>query len=228
MAEPLALGLEFANTAEWHAGPSPEERLTNYRAALSWAKGAEILSEAQAERLAAQAETRPQDADAALGRIITLREAVYRIFAAVAQCRHPDEGDLDLLHAELREGLPHLRIVAMEHVAGDASGTASEEQDEECTRRTPGTDAEGRQFYWTWGDLDTDLAGFLWPVAGAAATLLTSGQVARVRMCADETCGWLFIDHSKNASRRWCDMGDCGNRAKARRYRARQKAAPAT
>jgi len=34
----------------------------------------------------------------------------------------------------------------------------------------------------------------------------------------------VFIDQSKNASRRWCDMGDCGNRAKARRYRARQKA----
>ena len=56
------------------------------------------------------------------------------------------------------------------------------------------------------------------------STLLTSSQLARVRDCADATCGWVFIDQSKNASRRWCDMGDCGNRAKARRYRARQKA----
>ncbi len=205
--EPLALALEFANTAEWHAGPSPEERLTSYRAAVLWAEQAGVLTGEQAARLSSQAETHPPEAGEALRRIIALRETVYRIFAALARGSHPDDADLDLLHAELRQGLPHLRLAAAKPAHGEDS-----------------PDGDGLRFVWTWADLDSDLAGFLWPVAAATATLLTSPQLARVRMCADDTCGWLFIDHSKNASRRWCDMGDCGNRAKARRYRARQKA----
>ncbi|HEV2391667.1 MAG TPA: CGNR zinc finger domain-containing protein [Verrucomicrobiae bacterium] len=42
-----------------------------------------------------------------------------------------------------------------------------------------------------------------------------------MRLCQGDTCGWLFVDSSKNHSRRWCDMRDCGNRAKARRHRAK-------
>jgi len=47
--------------------------------------------------------------------------------------------------------------------------------------------------------------------------------LAHVQMCNGDNCGWLFIDSSKNHSRRWCDMRDCGNRAKIRRHRLRQK-----
>jgi predicted RNA-binding Zn ribbon-like protein len=57
------------------------------------------------------------------------------------------------------------------------------------------------------------------PVAWSAAELLTSGPLERVRECpGDDTCGWLFLDTSRNGSRRWCDMSTCGNRAKARRH----------
>ena len=65
----------------------------------------------------------------------------------------------------------------------------------------------------------------LWPVTRSAAELLVSGELSRVRTCANDTCGWLFMDTSKNRSRRWCDMNDCGNRAKARRHYARKRAA---
>jgi predicted RNA-binding Zn ribbon-like protein len=44
-----------------------------------------------------------------------------------------------------------------------------------------------------------------------------------VRECSGDTCGWLFVDTSRNHSRRWCDMEDCGNRAKARRHYLRRK-----
>jgi predicted RNA-binding Zn ribbon-like protein len=57
----------------------------------------------------------------------------------------------------------------------------------------------------------------------SASELLTSEQRARLRECADETCGWVFLDHSKNRSRRWCSMADCGNLAKARRFQARKQ-----
>lgn len=45
---------------------------------------------------------------------------------------------------------------------------------------------------------------------------------SRFRACAAPDCGWVFIDRSKNSSRRWCDMASCGNRAKARSHRTRR------
>ncbi len=49
------------------------------------------------------------------------------------------------------------------------------------------------------------------------------GHDARFRICASDTCRWIFYDESRSGQRRWCDMATCGNRAKARRHRARQK-----
>lgn len=63
----------------------------------------------------------------------------------------------------------------------------------------------------------------LWPVARSAADLLVSPDLARVRKCAGPTCDWPFVDMSRNRSRRWCDMRECGNRAKARRYSVRHR-----
>lgn len=63
----------------------------------------------------------------------------------------------------------------------------------------------------------------LWLVARAAAELLTSDDVKKVRRCGGESCGWLFLDTSRNRSRQWCDMRDCGNVAKVRRFRERQR-----
>jgi predicted RNA-binding Zn ribbon-like protein len=55
-------------------------------------------------------------------------------------------------------------------------------------------------------------------VLESAMELLTSKEVGRLRQCASSTCDWLFIDRSKNRSRRWCDMQICGSRLKSRRY----------
>ena len=60
----------------------------------------------------------------------------------------------------------------------------------------------------------------LWPVVRSAAELAASPALRRVRECAGVDCGWLFLDTSKAGRRRWCSMEVCGNRAKARRYRA--------
>ncbi len=50
-----------------------------------------------------------------------------------------------------------------------------------------------------------------------------SGHDDRIRICANDTCRWIFYDESRAGRRRWCDMATCGNRAKAQRHRARQK-----
>jgi predicted RNA-binding Zn ribbon-like protein len=51
-----------------------------------------------------------------------------------------------------------------------------------------------------------------------------AGRSDRVRICANDTCRWVFYDESRAGRRRWCDMATCGNRAKAARHRARVKA----
>jgi predicted RNA-binding Zn ribbon-like protein len=69
-------------------------------------------------------------------------------------------------------------------------------------------------------------AGFAAPtaaVAWSAGQLLTSPDLARVRVCPGDGCGWLFLD--RRGRRRWCTMATCGNRAKARRFAERERSA---
>ena len=75
---------------------------------------------------------------------------------------------------------------------------------------------------WQWGRFATHLELPLWAVAKSAMSLLTSPDVRHVHACKSDTCRWVFLDTSKNHSRRWCDMKTCGNRMKARRFQARQ------
>ena len=64
----------------------------------------------------------------------------------------------------------------------------------------------------------------VWLLAQSASDLLTTDAVQAIRACANPECRWLFLDTSKNHSRRWCDMKVCGNRMKARRFKAQQRA----
>src|SRR5438876_127311 len=66
-----------------------------------------------------------------------------------------------------------------------------------------------------------DLLSLLAPIVKSAVDLLSADEVVRVRACAAATCDWLFIDTTKNHTRRWCDMKICGNRAKVQRFRSR-------
>jgi len=74
-------------------------------------------------------------------------------------------------------------------------------------------------FRWTW-DGEGDLERPLWPIVHAALTLVTDGPLDRVKGCA--SCRYLFVDESKNRSRRWCSMEDCGAEDKMRKYVARR------
>jgi predicted RNA-binding Zn ribbon-like protein len=197
------LSLDFANVSGWRSSGDDSERLKSYESVLRWALDEAILDEAEAGGLLARAHEEPQKVQEALTRIVGLRQAVYRIFVSAAHGRVPEPIDLELLNAELTEAMHHLRL---------SPQSADEER--------------GSAFAWVWTDVEQHLTSILWPVSRSAAGLLTSPQLSRLRDCANETCGWLFIDHSKNASRRWCDMGECGNRAKARRFRERKRSEP--
>ena len=190
------LCLDFSNTADWRIREVPEELLTDYWQLVSWSHYLGVLTQVEAAQLLQEAEHRPAEAAATLAAAIELREAIYRIFSAISADGSPSPEDLVILNRALAGALSHLRI--------------------EQTR-------EG--FAWTWADAGTALDRMLWPVARSAADLLTLEHLDRVGVCANEGCGWLFFDTSRNRSRRWCSMQGCGNRAKARRYYARHAAA---
>ncbi len=88
-------------------------------------------------------------------------------------------------------------------------------------RRIIQQDAAG--FDWTWTQ-PVDLPHVIAPIAFEAALLLTSDQLQRVRQCPN--CGWLFVDTSRNHSRRWCSMDICGSQVKSRRQYQRRKQNP--
>lgn len=185
------LCLDFANTADWHAGPHPRELLRDLASLKAWGLRAGALTEVEAGQAAA-GEARSAEAEAVPAGVIDLREAIYRIFSAVAAGGRPAQADLDRLNAVLRQAAAHAELVPAD------SGYA-----------------------WRWrggGSLDL----LLWRVARSAADLLTSPDLGRVRRCQDAMCGWLFLDTSKNQSRKWCTMASCGNRAKARRHYERR------
>jgi predicted RNA-binding Zn ribbon-like protein len=75
-------------------------------------------------------------------------------------------------------------------------------------------------FEWSW-EGSKDLQAPLWPVAHAALELMTDGPLERLKNCG--RCRWLFLDTTKNRSRRWCSMDACGTHVKIERYVARRR-----
>ena len=75
---------------------------------------------------------------------------------------------------------------------------------------------------WDWKENAAELP--LWVLSMSAGDLVIFGAVDSVRACDNPECRWLFLDTSKNHTRRWCDMKVCGNRMKARRFKAQRKA----
>jgi predicted RNA-binding Zn ribbon-like protein len=69
--------------------------------------------------------------------------------------------------------------------------------------------------------------GFLGGILATLAHAMADGSWSRVKSCRNDTCRWLFYDHSRNRSGTWCTMAICGSRMKSRAYRSRQKAATA-
>lgn len=194
------LCLKFANTLHWHASDHPWETLHSYADLVGWTLDAHLLSPEEAEELLRAAQAQPTVAAAVFERSITLREVIYRLIVAHINAEEPAAEDLLAMNHELSSALAHQQISVV-----------------------------GQSFVWIWNTDTPALDRVLWPLVRSAADLLTSPEVlARVGQCADDRgCGWFFLDTSKNHSRRWCDINDCGNRAKQRRHYQRTRQARA-
>jgi predicted RNA-binding Zn ribbon-like protein len=187
--------LDFVNTASQRRVGPFLDKLASYEDLLSWAVQAEQLTEAEAGSLREQAAADPDGAAEVLSRARALREAVYRVFTARALGEALPPEDLQLISQE------NARAAVNRVLTPSGVGTCN--------------------FEFATGDaLDRPL----WPVAVSAVNLASSEAAERVKECGTENCNWLFLDTSKNRSRRWCDMKECGNREKARRHYERHRA----
>jgi predicted RNA-binding Zn ribbon-like protein len=188
------LCLDLANTVDNRPTARRRELLTDFGRLLDWARQTRILARSRADRLRRQAAERPGRSETILLQARRLREAIFRIFASVAAGRRPPRRDLAALNSALPGALAGLRV----------------------------SPQKGAGFRWVWdgGGVQMEILG---PVIRSAAALLTAPARDRVRICAAPDCAWLFLDHSRNRSRRWCDMSVCGNRNKARRHYRRKK-----
>lgn len=188
------LCLAFVNTRFWRGRAVPTETLRNFDDLLVWLE----RHSASAPPLISSARQRAIDHPIVVARAsqeaIALREAIYRIFTAIAESETVTASDLEHLNHALAQTPQRVRLI----------------------RRPKG-------FGWAANDAVPIVPALLAPVLWSAADLLTYADNRRLRRCANEDCLWLFMDHSKGGTRRWCDMNSCGNRAKAKRHYARSK-----
>jgi predicted RNA-binding Zn ribbon-like protein len=170
------------------------DRLPGYPELVAFAADTGLVGASAARSLVKRAAARPGEASVILERAVAFREALYRALRELLNGRRPAASDLRRLSREIAASR------SREELAATGSGLA-----------------------WRWRGDSLDLGAPLLRVAGAAAALLTSPERARVGHCSGPECGWLFLDRSRNQSRQWCAMRDCGNVAKVRRFRARRR-----
>ena len=188
------LCLDFANSIEDRLGSSPQDVLRAAPDLVTWGAHTGLLDEPTAAGVRARIARDPVEARATFEGALRLRDGVYGAFAAAAQWEPADRGDLDVVREAYLDALHAARL-----------------------------DPAGAGATWQWPDGD-DLRQVLWPVARSAVDLLTSPEVGRVRQCPGTgDCGWLFLDTSRNGTRRWCSMEGCGSRVKMRRAYERKK-----
>jgi len=184
------LSLDLINTLDNRPLPGQQKDLLgSYQDLADWALQAGAVGSQQRAALLRTAAADPRAAAATLHKAVELRECLYRIVSSRLRNRRPALEDLALFSCFLAESHSHLQL------QGGRSG-----------------------FRLGWPASKAGLDSLLWPIVKSAAALLTSADLHHVRECDSASCRWVFLDRSKNHSRRWCDMKVCGNRVKAHRF----------
>ena len=137
------------------------------------------------------------DGQRVLASAVELREALAAVLYAWVDGNKPPDGQVEILERHFHAAAQH--------------------------RSLRGGD---ERLVWSWSGFEQQAELPLWKVAQSASDLLVSEDAKQVKGCGDPTCRWLFLDLSKNHTRRWCDMKTCGNRMKARRHQARLQEMP--
>lgn len=188
------LCLDFINSVGWRGGENSKDFFETYDDLLIWSRYVGILSDEDIKKLQQRARKHPNDAANTMNRAFRLREAMYSLFLSrAAEAALPEE-DLSTFNSFLSQSMCHSQLIQTD-----------------------------RGLEWNTDGDKKSLDWMLNPVIRSAVELLVSSEIGKVKICGDIECGWIFMDSSKNQSRRWCDMKDCGNRAKARRFYQKNK-----
>lgn len=190
--------LSLANTRNWRRSAAPQEHLCAFGDLLHWIEGKGLLDAGGVAALARHASSRPRLARSALEQTVALRDAVYRVFSEHAHSRAPPPEDVALIVAGFNDAVACVELTLVDG------------------RMVP------RQ-----RDGGPELGIARLQAALSAVALLASDRAARVKECADDRgCGWLFLDETRNGSRRFCFSAECGNRARQAAFRHRLRTAP--
>jgi predicted RNA-binding Zn ribbon-like protein len=182
--------LDLVNTLDWRFRDNGPEELLPSYNDLLRFSSQSELLTAKQVRQIARTTTESAAADALVA-CRELREASSDVLYAAVDDRTPGASQIKLLDRFFKEAREHQRL------AWSESRLVWEWAASECTAELP-----------------------LWMLSLSTARLLTSADMGRLRACEKADCRWLFLDTSKNHTRRWCDMKICGNRMKARRFKA--------
>jgi predicted RNA-binding Zn ribbon-like protein len=187
--------LDFTNTVDWrNDNKRRKEWLNDFSDLILWSRHVGLLEEKTAQALSLKALQQPDKVKKIYKKAIELREVLFHIFSSIATESQPKDYSLSIFNHYLAGAMGNSCLVSLQ---------------------------DG--FTWSFCP-DPDSMDFtLNPIIKSAADLLVSSDLKRVKICADDCCGWLFIDMSRNYSRRWCNMKDCGNRAKAHRHYQRKR-----
>ena len=183
------LCIDFVNTLSWRGREVPTEELIDYSDLITWSRQVGIITPKDASKLFKKADRYPADGKKVLRGAVDLREAIYRVFAAIIENQKPTKEDLAAFNNYLSKTMTLSQIIN--------------------TKTGFDWDSSGDKSKMDW---------VLNPIIRSAADLLVSDELKKLKFCSDPMCRWLFLDISRNQSRRWCDMKDCGNRAKAKRF----------
>ena len=195
--------LDLVNTVDWTPSGPVEDRLTDYERLTRWAEGAGVVSARQGARLRARAGEHPRLAERAHRDAVALRWQLRQLFVAVAEGRFAGAvRELADVNAALSVALGQLELAPP--AAGEGGGAV---------------------LRWSWRGAGEHLDSVLWPVLRAAGDLLASDESTRIRECAGDDCGWMYVDRSRNGLRRWCQMEVCGTKEKSRQRALRRTAA---
>ena len=193
------LALDFANTVDDPEGTARYDHAGTFPELVAWSVRIGILQPDQAATLLASGREHPRAGSAALQKAHALRSLLIETFSTAAMINSGELAAGAVLDAQWHD----LRSYVVDAVAH--------------SELVP----DDHKYELDWPVI-MRLDSMLWPIAVAAVQLLTNPQLARVKKCAG--CPWVFLDQSKNLSRRWCAMEDCGTHEKIVRYVARRAA----
>ena len=184
--------LDLVNTLDWRFRSSGAEELLAGYDDLLRFAAQSEILTAKQIRQIVRAGSDAAAADALVA-VRELREASAEIFYAAVDSRTPSGSQIKIVERYFKQARERQRLTW-----------------------------SGSHLAWEWpaSECGPDLP--LWILSISTGRLLLSDEMRLLRACDKPDCRWLFLDTSKNHTRRWCDMKICGNRMKARRFKARQ------